>query len=370
MDGLVKRIAFAGACGCALELIALGLMMATPVRAQDAANNQPASLSWMLTAATPPSEASLSEAAGFDPGIDSGFDSSDDPGAVASEFAFEPANALWLQPNADAGLTSDTNQAPAATYSDNDWVHRWLRAVDKARSEQPHYVAPLITTHVLLVQQFRYDSYQQAAPTGAISYNFGAGKGLEIIPNTRMEVQVGLPTYIMHEAPHMPDGFGDVSIFLKFRAFSAPEGRGDYFVGIFLGGTFPTGTPPIGMGHTVWSPMLAAAKGWRGFDLQSTLSGNLPQSGTLLLGRQILFNNTVQYAIKKKLWPEIETNSEFFMDGPDSGKTQSFLTPGLLIGPFDIAERLHFEPGGGVQIAVTQFHQYDHRWIWTLRFPF
>jgi hypothetical protein len=26
--------------------------------------------------------------------------------------------------------------------------------------------------------------------------------------------------------------------------------------------------------------------------------------------------------------------------------------------------------GGGLQIAATQFHQYNHRWILSVRFPF
>jgi hypothetical protein len=278
----------------------------------------------------------------------------------------------------DDGGTSDTNVVVApnlflvpaeAAPSQDDWVHRWLRTVDEVRKEQPHYVAPLITTHVLLVQQFRFDSYWQPTGHGQGSYDFGAQKGLEIIPNSRMEVQVGIPPYIEHTGP-MPGGFGDVSIFMKFRAFSAPGEKGDYFVGFFLGGTFPSGDVPNGMGHTVWSPMIAAAKGFGPFDIQTTLSANLPQSGTDILGRQVLFNTTVQYAIHKMLWPELESNSIFFIDGPHSGETESFLTPGLLVGPFQVADRLHFEPGGGVQIAMTQFHQYVHRWIWTLRFPF
>jgi hypothetical protein len=267
---------------------------------------------------------------------------------------------------------SGNDAASAGDDSDNqdDWVHRWLSAVDKAREEQPHYVAPLITTHVLLVQQFRFDTYYQAGPTGAETENYGAMKGLEIIPNTRMEVQVGIPPYIEHEAPNMPNGFGDVSIFLKFRIISAPEETGGYFVGFFLGGSFPTGAPPNGMNHTVWTPMIAAAKRWRFFDWQTNLAGVLPQSGTDVLGRQILFNNTLQFSIGKYIWPEVEANSTFFVDGPHSGDNQTFLTPGLLIGPFRVAERLHFEIGGGVQTAVTHFHQYNHRWIWTARFPF
>jgi len=157
------------------------------------------------------------------------------------------------------------------TNGPHDWVHRWLRKVDQARSEQPHYAAPLITTHPLLVQQFRFDTYYQSARNGVATDVYGSGKGLEIIPNTRMEVQVGIPPYYFRHAPNIPDGFGDVSIFLKFRVASAPEGKGGYFVGFFLGGSFPSAQSPNGLGHTVWSPMLAAAKRWKFFDWQTNL---------------------------------------------------------------------------------------------------
>lgn len=288
-----------------------------------------------------------------------------------------PPSAAYFSSTAD-GLDSVPIFAAAVpddpVYGQNDWVHRWLRTVDAVRDEQPHYVAPLITTHVDLVQQFRFDSYYEFSTTDAESYDYGAQKGLEIIPNSRMEVQVGIPPYMAYQAPHMPDGFGDVTIFLKFRAFSATEHRGDYFVGFFLGGEFPSATPPVGKGHTIWTPMFAAAKGWSSksveFDIQTTFGATVPQSGTATLGRSIIFNNTFQFGIKKHLWPEVETNSTFFVDGPMSGDKETFLTPGLLIGPFDIAERLHFEIGGGVQIAATQFHEYDRRWLWTTRFPF
>src|SRR5579862_1276876 len=170
-------------------------------------------------------------------------------------------------------LPGPSSQGAPATP--NDWLHKWLRIVDKARSEQPHTAAPLITTHVLLVQQFRYDSqYQEVGSAWTSTY--GSMKGLEIIPNTRIEVQLGVPPYISHPTASVPNGFGDVSIFMKFRAFSATEGHGDYFVGFFLGGSFPSGAVPNGMGHTVWTPMIAASKGWGYFDIQSTLSETLP----------------------------------------------------------------------------------------------
>jgi hypothetical protein len=271
--------------------------------------------------------------------------------------------------SARAAPAAVTSNSAAANNNQDDWVKKWLRMVDKTRSEQPHYVAPLVTTHVLLVQQYRYDSSWQTNSDGTQTDNYGNGRGLEIIPNSRMEVQIAPPPYIVHSG-NIVDGSGDTSMFVKFRALSAPEGKGDYFVGFFFGASFPTGSPPNGLGHTVLSPMLALAKGWGPFSIQNTFSGNLPASGTNLLGRAFLWNTAFQYGIKGKIWPMVEQNSTFFSDGPDSGKKETFLTPAVVFGMFQIAERLRFGIGGGVQIAATHFHTDNHRWIWTVRFPF
>jgi len=129
----------------------------------------------------------------------------------------------------------------------DDWVHSWLRKVDGARAGQPHYVSPIVTTHVLLVQQYRYDMAWQQDPTGnTVTSNYGASRGLEIIPTSRLEVGIFPAGYLVHQS-NTPDGLGDLSWQVKFRAFSATEGKGDYFVGFFLAGSFPTGTPPNGL---------------------------------------------------------------------------------------------------------------------------
>jgi hypothetical protein len=155
-----------------------------------------------------------------------------------------------------------------------------------------------------------------------------------------------------------------------YRAFSATEGHGDYFVGFFFGGSFPTGNPPNGLGHTMLSPTFAAAKGLGPWDIQTTIGANLPASGANTLGRTILFNTAVDYRIKGKIWPMLEQNSRFWSGGALDGKKQVFLTPGLVLGGFPLVERLHLSIGAGVQIAVTQYHQYNHRWIVSVRFPF
>jgi hypothetical protein len=264
----------------------------------------------------------------------------------------------------------DSNAQSSSGAPQDDWVHAWLRNVDEARASQPHYVSPLVTTHVLLVQQFRYDmSWQQDPTGGTITSNYGTSHGLEIIPVTRIEVGLFPPPYLVHQT-NTPDGFGDFSWQVKYRAFSATEGKGDYFVGFFLGGSFPTGDPPNGLGHGILSPTFAAAKGLGPWDIQSTIGANLPTSGTGVLGRAIIFNTAVEYKIKGKIWPLLEQNSTFWSGGTLDGKKEVFLTPGLLLGRFPLAERLHLLVGGGVQIAATQFHQFNHRWILSVRFPF
>jgi hypothetical protein len=270
----------------------------------------------------------------------------------------------------DDGTGGPNSPIQAPNSADNDWVHAWMSKVDKVRASQPHFVSPIVTTHVMLVQQFRYDmSWQQDPSGGTSTSNYGASKGLEIIPLSRLEVGIFPPNYLAHQSS-APDGFGDVSFQLKFRAFSATEGRGDYFVGFFFAGSLPTGTPPNGIGHTILSPTLAVAKGLGHWDIQSTLGADLPASGANLLGRAIIFNTAVNYKIKKVFWPMLEQNSVFWSGGVLDGKKQVFLTPGFVLGSFSVAERLRFAIGAGVQIAVTEFHQYNHRWILSLRFPF
>jgi hypothetical protein len=266
--------------------------------------------------------------------------------------------------------TGTSNQASPGASNQGDWVQRWMRTVDEARASQPHFVAPIVTTHVVLVEQYRYDiSRQQDGVGGIVTSNYGASRGLEIIPTTRLEIGISPPPYLEHQSGP-PDGFGDLAFQVKYRAFSAPEGKGDYFIGVFFGGSIPTGTAPNGLGHAMLLPTLAAAKGIGPLDIQSTLAAGLPATGADLLGRTILFNTAVDYRIKGKVWPMVELNSTSWSGGALDGKKEVFLTPGLVVGAFPIAERLHLGLGAGVQIAVTQFHRYNHRWIASIRLPF
>lgn len=226
-------------------------------------------------------------------------------------------------PDVDNGAVTQSLASQTTKNSDGDWVQKWMRKVDEARANQPHFVSPIVTTHVTLVQQYRYDmSWQQDPAGGSSTANYGTSRGLEIIPTTRLEVGIFPPSYLTHQ-PSLPDGFGDLSFQVKYRAFSATEGRGDYFVGFFLGGSLPTGSPPNGIGHAILSPTLAVAKGIGHWDIQMTVGANLPASGTNLLGRAIIFNTAVDYKIKGRIWPMLEQNSEFWSSGTLDGKNKS-----------------------------------------------
>jgi hypothetical protein len=293
--------------------------------------------------------------------------------SLAPSFSLSGLSAEECSSDSTGTGQNASNQKDAGaseSHRQDDWLHSWMRKVDEARASQPHFVSPIVTTHVMLVEQYRYDmSWQQDPSGGTETSNYGGSRGLEIIPTTRLEVGIFPPAYLVHQSK-VPDGFGDLSWQVKFRAFSATEGKGDYFVGFFLGGSFATGTPPNGLGHTVLSPTFAAAKGIGSWDIQSTIGANLPATGANLLGRAIVFNSAVDYRIKGKIWPMLEQNSVFWSGGTLDGRKEVFLTPGLVLGGFPLAERLHLSVGGGIQIAVTPFHQYNHRAILSLRFPF
>jgi hypothetical protein len=91
---------------------------------------------------------------------------------------------------------------------------------------------------------------------------------------------------------------------------------------------------------------------------------------TSTLGRTIAWNNTFQYRVLRKFWPEVELNSTFFQDGKNDGRKQNLLTPGLVMGRFRLVGRVGFTVGGGYQIATSQFHITNHNAILSIRFPF
>ena len=265
---------------------------------------------------------------------------------------------------------ANSNPSTQATKKKKSLYRSWRDMTDREEAGEPNWLSPLATTSGRIKDEIRYDMWDQTTPTGSTISTFGGGKGLEIIVAPRVQLLLGVPSYIDHSAPSPPDGFGDLPLMLKFRVAAANASHGDYLVTFLLSATAPTGSTPNGAGEVVLTPTLALGKGWGKFDVQTTFGANLPAAETQRLGRQMLWNTTFQYGAGWKLWPELEANSTFYEQGPNAGETQTFLTPGLGFGRVRFVRGLRFSTAAGVQIAVTSFHTYNHRWMLSVRFPF
>jgi hypothetical protein len=247
----------------------------------------------------------------------------------------------------------------------------WFNRVDRTQAEQPHWATPLATTTPRLEEEFRYDIFLQTNNRGMTTENYGGAKGLELIPAERWEViLVAPPAYIEHNNPAVRDGFGDWGFLVKYRIVSSNEEHGNYILTMLFQTTFPTGQYKNGATNSIITPTVAYGKGFGQFDIQSTFGAALPAGNEARIGRSYPWNNAFQYRLYRKFWPELEVNYTYFQDGPNHGKTQVFMTPGLVIGRVHLCKRLALTLGGGFQIATTHFHTNNHNGIVSVRFPF
>ena len=249
----------------------------------------------------------------------------------------------------------------------------WEDRVRTTLSGQPAWPTPLVTANSGLVQLFRVDFVRQITPAEITTWNYGNSKGLDLVPWYKTEFDITIPPYLEHNSPTVKDGFGDVSLLLKYRLLADNETH-PYSISVSLGGTIPTGSYANGSPAGTISPTLYGGKGFRKLDVQSTVAAILPTGFTAKLGRPVVWNSVAQYRIGKIFWPEVENNATYFHGGPHDGKTQDFITPGLMLSRFklehDARNRLSLTLGAGEQIAVTQFHTYNHGLIFTSRLAF
>jgi hypothetical protein len=275
--------------------------------------------------------------------------------------------------NEEKSRTHDSLDACQDSQNDppkRNLFRAWLDLGEQVQATQPDWLSPLGTTSGRLKQEFRYDIWDEPASAGNTNYQFGGNKGLEFITSSRTQILIGVPTYTLVSPTGPPGGLGDLPLMLKFRIASAERTEGNYLVTFILAATAPTGSHRYGAGDAVLTPTMAFGKGRGRFDVQSTVGINLPAGDTAKLGRQVLWNTAFQYRAARKLWPELEANSTFYATGKYAGETQLFLTPGLGFGRAHLAGRFRWSSALGMQIAATQFHTYNHRWMFSTRFSF
>ena len=257
----------------------------------------------------------------------------------------------------------------------DNFFAKWEARTSATQARQPSWPPPLVAPYPMLIQVFRADFTRQITPALTSTWNYGASRGLNLIPGFNSEVDVYYAPYIQHNTPKVKDGFGDVGFLYKYRFLTRNEKQGNFMLSAQLAATIPTGSHTNGSPDSSVSPTLLSGKGFEKFDVISCLGGTLPTQETNKVGRSIAWNTTAQYHLSKYVWPELESNATWFVAGKNDGKSQNFLTPGVLFSKFkfrpsDERSRAGFAFGAGMQIATSQFHTYNHELAFTTRLVF
>jgi hypothetical protein len=253
-----------------------------------------------------------------------------------------------------------------------DYFGDWFNRVDETQALQPHWIAPLFTTTPLLTELYRYDQFFEHLNGGGNLKVFDGGKGLELIPAKTVELIFGLPPYEQRTGRNAAQGLGDQPFLLiKNRFLSGNEENGDYVLTGFLAFSAPTGSNAFSTKNFAITPTIAAGKGWGNFDVQLTFGDILPTGDFHKLGTPLVTNLVFQYHLSKLLWPEVEVNHTYWPNGPNKGKNQVFLTPGVVLGRIPLYWRLTLTLGAGYQFAISPDHpQYENNWILSARINF
>ena len=260
----------------------------------------------------------------------------------------------------------------AAYFSD------WTGRVERAQASQPTWITPLATTTPRLEQEFRYDQNRQTLGNGSTVDIYGGGKGLELIPTEQTEVIVTVPTYQVRRGLRPASGLNDwPGILLKYRLLSANAKNGDYIVTVFAQYGIPTGALVYTNHNHVFTPTLAAGKGFGDVDIQATLGDAIPSHDNSKAGRALLENVTVQYHCSHVIWPEVELNRTDWSGGGRDNRSQTYLTTGVVFGRFVMSDRSKFIVGVGYQSAISKVYAtppatpvFNHNWILSLRTTF
>jgi hypothetical protein len=263
----------------------------------------------------------------------------------------------------------------ASCGAQGKFLSSWENRVRTTSAGQPSWVVPVVTPSSGIVQLARVDFLHQYTSTHFVTWNDGNGKGFNFIPYYKTELDLNLPPYIQHNNPKARDGAGDFSMVLKYRLFAGNETHHNYSVSAQVQGIGATGSYSNGLLRNQINPTVIAGKGFGKFDVQSSVGGVLPVGSINKLGRTVVWNTVAQYKMGKIFWPEVEVNANYYFLGPNNGKNQVFMTPGLMISKLkfykeDPKNRLALVFGGGMQIATSHFHAYNHSLVLTTRLVF
>ena len=237
---------------------------------------------------------------------------------------------------------------------------------------QPALITPLVAPDPRLVQYVKLSFANQYNAAGTQTVNFGNSRGIGLVAGNRVEFDVVPPPYIQHNSKAM-DGFGDMATLVKYRIMSGNAKHGNYELTAILNRCFATGSYKNGAATGSFGPAIAAAKAFRRMDVIASLGGTLPTGKIAAQGRSIVWNSLFQAHVSRPVWFEIENNASFYFAGKNDGKIQDFVTPAV----FYVFRKKEWKPqhpflilDGGMQIATSHFHTYNHNLISELRILF
>jgi len=277
---------------------------------------------------------------------------------------------------------SSTNlgaQSETSPDSFKTFVDAWTATVQTAQAEQPSWITPLATTTPRLEEEFRYDQYSETLIKGKGAVDvYDAGKGLELIPTENTEVIITMPAYQVRTGTEPYSGLNDwPGILLKYRIISRNAKSGDFVVTVFAQYGIPTGALVLTNHNDVFTPTLAAGKGFGDFDVQATIGEAFPIHDNSNAGRAITTNVTAQYHVSRFLWPELEMNRTDWVGGTRGGRAQTYVTPGLIVGRIVLNNRSKLIIGAGYQTAISRVYgpgpitpTFNHNWILSARVTF
>ncbi|OIR16477.1 hypothetical protein GALL_32020 [mine drainage metagenome] len=272
--------------------------------------------------------------------------------------------------------TSTCFASAAETVPDDSFLSNWLGNVSKTQELQPHWETLLYMPSPRLTQGLRLNYSRQYFPGGSTLENFGMGKGLELIVDENVEVQIGVPPYINSKSPKGDSsGWADETFVGRYRLASANEENGNYIVSSSIGVSIPSGSDQFSAHSSIYTLALAGGKGWgtreSGVSIQSTVSMNAPDNDLATIGMPLSWTTALQAHVLQNIWPEIEASYTHWYKGILDGRSQLVMTYGITFGRFEIENREKLTFGIGYQEPrFTHFSNFSRTWVSTMKLSF
>jgi hypothetical protein len=233
-------------------------------------------------------------------------------------------------------------------------------------------MVPLTQSDGRLGQSVRL-SISNANFSGTRTLNYGNGKGISTIVDRRFQIDLDPPSFFRNHSSTQKDGFGNAGTQVKYRIASGNAERGNFAVSAVLYHAFAPRVNQNLLLTSFYCPSIAAGKSFGRFAVLENVGGFLPTGKIDRQGRAIEWNSTAQVHLSTYSWVDVEDNAEFFHAGPFDGKTQNFIAPAA----FYMIRRKDWKPehaslvfAGGMQIATSGFHYYNHNLITEMRILF